>query len=72
MADFGQTQNAQNGIKMAELGAKMEPRELQDVQDGACLTILRPIGEACLTNLMRLGSYLGHFGNLGGDLSRNS
>jgi hypothetical protein len=55
MADFGQTQNAQNGIKMAELGAKMEPRELQDVQDGACLTILRPIGEACLTILTPIG-----------------
>ena len=44
-ADFGQARDAQNGDKMAELGAKMGPRRRQDVQDGACLAILRPIGE---------------------------
>ena len=45
-ADFGQARDAQNGDKMAELGAKMGPRWRQDVQDGACLAILRPIGES--------------------------
>ena len=29
-ADFGQARHAQNGGKMAELGAKMEPRWRQD------------------------------------------
>ena len=44
--DFGQARDSQNGNKMAELGAKMEPRGRQDVQDGTCLAILRPIGES--------------------------
>ena len=30
MADFGQARGGQNGGKMAELGAKMEPRWRQD------------------------------------------
>ena len=43
---FGQARDAQNGDKMTELGAKMGPRWRQDVQDGVCLAILRPIGES--------------------------
>ena len=57
LVDFGQARVAENGGKMAELGAKMGSRWRQD---GACLAILRPVG-----------SYLEHFGGLGGDLCRN-
>ena len=38
LADFGQARDAQNGGKMAELGAKMGPRWRR-------LAILMPIGE---------------------------
>jgi hypothetical protein len=44
--DFGQARDSQNGNKMAELGAKMGQRGRQDVQHGACLAILTPIGES--------------------------
>jgi hypothetical protein len=44
--DFRQARDSQNGNKMAELGAKMGQRGRQDVQHGACLAILTPIGES--------------------------
>ena len=60
-ADFGQARDAQNGGKMAELTAKMEPGKRQD----APRWVLSGHLEA------DWGVILGILGSLGGDLCRN-
>ena len=59
-ADFGQARDAQNGGKMAELGAKMGPRWRQDDPRWG-------LGGHLEANW---GAILGTFGGLGGDLCK--
>ena len=82
MADFGQARGGQNGCKMAELGAKMEPRWRQDGpswgQDGhleaiwgAILSILGGLASDLLKNgrstkTINATAFWLHFGILGG------
>ena len=82
LADFGQARGGQNGGKMAELGAKMEPRWRQDGPSWAPDRHLEATGGAILAILKGLGADFGkngrhvkmsitmafwpHFGVLGG------
>ena len=81
-ADFGQARDAQNGGKMAELGAKMEPRWRQDGPSwapdrhleaswGAILAILKGLGADFGKNGRHVKmsitmAFWPHFGVLGG------
>ena len=60
-ADFGQARGAQNGDKMAELGAKMGPRWRQDAPRWGLSGHLEA----------DWGVIFGILGDLGGDLCRN-
>ena len=60
-ADFGQARDAQNGDKMAELGAKMGPRWRQDAPRWGLSGHLEA----------DWGVIFGILGGLGGDLCRN-
>ena len=82
MADFGQARGGQNGGKMAELGAKMEPRWRQDGPSwapdrhleaswGAILAILKGLGADFGKNGRHVKmsitmAFWPHFGVLGG------
>ena len=82
MADFGQARGGQNGGKMAELGAKMEPRWRQDgpswapdrhleATGGAILAILKGLGADFYENGRHVKmsitmAFWPHFGVLGG------
>ena len=62
MADFGQARGGQNGGKMGELGAKMEPRWRQDGPSWAPDRHLEATGGAILAILKGLGADFGNNG----------
>ena len=64
LADFGQARGGQNGGKMAELGAKMEPRWRQDGPSWAPDRHLEATGGAILAILKGLGADFGKMANM--------